>query len=162
MRRGAFSIDALFAAIDARRRSEGLSWAELGRAIGGISPSTLSGMRTRRAIEGDGVLQMLRWLGRTPESFLSGWNGTVRDAERLPVLRGPGVLRFNARAVYDAIDARRGTRSLTWKQVATETGTNAGAMTRLRHGGRVSFPEVMRLFQWLGQPAARFVHVTMS
>ena len=81
-----FDVDALYAALDAQRQARGLTWAGLAREINrqfervpvrAISVSTITGMRKRRVIEGDGVLQMLRWLGRTPESF-------VPDTKRPP------------------------------------------------------------------------------
>lgn len=74
-----FDMDALHAALDDKRRSSGKTWAQVAREVGGVVPgsgksgisaSTLSGLHRRRAVEGDGVLQMLRWLGRSPESFL--------------------------------------------------------------------------------------------
>jgi hypothetical protein len=38
-----------------------------------ISPSTISGLRNKRwGVEGDGVLQIMLWLDRTPESFVPG------------------------------------------------------------------------------------------
>ena len=66
-----FDIDALYVALDTRRASRGLSWAGVARAAGGwVSPSTIHGIRSRRALEADGVLQMLLWLDRSPESFM--------------------------------------------------------------------------------------------
>jgi hypothetical protein len=35
-----------------------------------IARSTVSGRRTKAVAEVDGVLQMLRWLNRTPKSFM--------------------------------------------------------------------------------------------
>jgi len=55
------------------------------------------------------------------------------------------------------LDAQRTARGLTWPQVADEIGGVApGGLTRLANGGRVGFPEVMRIFRWLGRPAASF------
>jgi transcriptional regulator with XRE-family HTH domain len=157
-----FDVDALAAALDAERRARGLTWAQLGRAIGEVSASTLSGLRERGTVEGDGVLQMLRWLGRTPESFLRGAASAseARDDAALPAAPPSGVLRFDARAIHDALEARRAERGMTWQQVAAASGVGSAAtLTRLREGGRVAFPQVMRVFAWLGQPAARFVRV---
>lgn len=153
-----FDLHALQAAIDAECRARGLTWAAAAREVG-VSASTLRGLGTRRAVEGDGVLQILRWLGRSAESFLrdGGPVGGVVAPLRTPV---GGVLRFDARALYAALDARRREGGMTWTQVAAAIGgTDAAGLTRLRRGGRVSFPQVMRLCGWLGEPAARFVHV---
>ena len=51
---------------------------------------------------------------------------------------------------------------MTWRQVASDIGVGSAAgLTRLRRRC-VSFPEVMRVFAWLGQPAARFVRITAA
>jgi hypothetical protein len=72
-----FDIAALHIAIDAQRIERGLSWKAValeinrsGERVGPhpISPSTISGLKNKRwGVEGDGVLQMLLWLDRTPE-----------------------------------------------------------------------------------------------
>src|SRR5690349_1025398 len=152
-----FDLCALQAAVDAGRRSRGLGWTAAAREIG-VSVGTLRGLGTRRAVEGDGVLQILLWLGRSPESFVPGCE---RDDPSAP-LHSPraGVLRFDARALHTALQERRTQYGMTWAQVAAAIGgMEAGALMRLRGGGRVSFPQVMRVCAWLGQPAARFVHV---
>jgi hypothetical protein len=152
-----FDVDALYAAIDEQRKARGLSWSEAAREMGNISPSTVSGIRGRRALEGDGVLAMLRWVKRTPESFMLG-DGVGAIAERaLPTVERWPMLRFDAKAIYSALNAQRVKRCLTWRQVAREIGhLNATGLTRLAKGGRVSFPGGMRIFHWLGRPAAEF------
>lgn len=111
-------------------------------------------------MEGDGVLQMLRWLGRTPESFVPGWEG---PQQTLPQVTSSQVLRFDARAIYSALDTQRAERGMTWRQVADEIGGfNAPSLTRLTKGGRVVFPGVMRIFRWLSRPAAHFTRVTVG
>src|SRR3954471_14470438 len=118
-------------------------------------------MRDRGSVEGDGALQMLRWLGRNPESFLPRQEGAMRDTAQLSTVADFGVLRFAARAIYDALHAQRIDRGMTWRQVAAEAGMpNPDSLTRLRQGGGVGFPLVMRIFAWLEQPAARFVRVS--
>jgi hypothetical protein len=72
------------------------------------------------------------------------------------------ILRFDARAIYSALDVRRRERQLTWAQVAKEIGgfTTVNTLTHLAKGGRVGFPHVMRVFRWLGRPAASFTRIT--
>ena len=165
-----FDIDALYQALDAERRARGLSWQRLALEISSqfdesrataISPGTLSGMRKRRVIEGDGVLQMLRWLDRTPESFVPGDGTSSSPDATLPAVGRNSILRFDARAIHAALDARRDQRGMTWKQVAAEIGgLNASSLTRLAKGGRVGFPDVMRVVRWLGRPAASFTRAS--
>lgn len=167
MRAADFDVDALYAALDNERRARGLSWQLLAREISAqfgrtgsrpIAASTLSGMRGRRAIEGDGVLQALRWLNRTPESFVPGHEPTAD--ETLPHVQPDRILRFDAIAIYNALDAQRAARGLTWPHVAREIGGLApGGLTRLANGGRVGFPEVMRIFRWLGKSAVGFTRI---
>jgi hypothetical protein len=118
-------------------------------------------MRERRTLEGDGVLQMLCWLNRSPESFLPGRNGESTAGERRPEVGPSQILRFDTRALYTALDARRAERGMTWRQVADEIGGVAAAnLTGLAKGGRIGFPGVMRLVAWVSQPAASFTRAS--
>jgi hypothetical protein len=83
---------------------------------------------------------MLRWLDRTPESFVPGHDG---PAARLPEVPTGRVLRFDTAAIYSALDTRRIERKLTWIGVAREIGgCTAASLTRLAKGGRTAFPDV--------------------
>jgi len=165
-----FDIAALYAALDAERRARGLSWQRLAREMSDgfagslatpISPSTLTGMRNRSQVEGDGVLQMLLWLKRTPESFVPGYKDSGTASVTLPCVGRDRILRFDVKAIHAALDARRVERGLTWAQVAVELrGFSADGLTRMAKGGRVGFPSVMRLVQWLDRPAASLTHAT--
>jgi len=156
-----FDLAALHQALDAQRQVRGLSWAGAMREINrgatrAVSSATVSRLRTRQVAEADGVLQMLVWLGRTPESFAADSRGDD-DGARLPDA-GPGrILRFDTRALHAALDARRMERRLTWTQVARDLDVGASSLTGLARGGRTAFPQVMRMVRWLGEPAARFV-----
>ena len=158
-----FDLHELFAALDAQRRLKGLSWSGALReirqgSVRGLSLSTLKGIGAKSFAEGDGVLQMLRWLGRTPESFVPGHLDEV--SATLPEVSPRQILRFDTRKLYLAIVAERDRRNLTWSQVAAETGWSVPALTRLSRGGRTGFPNVMRLFGWLKLPASRFIRAS--
>lgn len=165
-----FDVAALYAALDAERQARGLSWPQLAREISGlfsgslaapISPSTLTGLRNRGHVEGDGVLQMLLWLKSTPESFIPGRQASPAEAFSLPRVGPDRILRFDAVAIHAALDARRAARGLTWAQVAAEIGGfNAAGLTRLANGGRVGFPGVMRIARWLECPAASLTYAS--
>ena len=161
-----FDLAALRAALDERRVARGLTWAgvlrEINAAFGevparAIGTSTVTGLGTRRVAEADGVLQMLRWLGRTPESFVSDHPRAADAAAALPELAPDRILRFDTRALHAALDAQRSERGLTWKRVADEIGgVTAENLTQLARGGRTSFPQVLRITLWLDRPAAVF------
>ena len=73
-------LQALYDALDEKRRAAGLSWAGATHAINRFGPDrraiasgTITGIRNKRVAEGNGVLHMLLWLDRTPESFVPGY-----------------------------------------------------------------------------------------
>jgi hypothetical protein len=157
----ALAVQALYAALDAQRQSRGLTWPQVAREMGAVSPSTLTGMRSRRSLEGDGVLQMLRWLDLAPETFVPGGNIAPRSDTTLPRVGRSQVLRFDTKAIYTALDEQRLQRTLTWHQVANEIGgLSAVNLTRLARGGRIGFPWVVRVVSWLGRTAASFTRTS--
>lgn len=162
-------MQGLYAALDAARRAQGLSWTALGAEINKpfegtpsipISVSTVRGMQDKSSVTSAVVLQILRWMGRTPESFLSE-NGTPAQAGEVLPDAGPArILRFDTRAMHAALNAERLKRGMTWKQVAGELpGFTESMLTNLAEGPLIGFPRVMMIPQWLGLSAASFVRV---
>lgn len=153
---GAFSLAELHAALDAAREARGLSWAQMAREMR-VSAATVAALRTRATAEADGVLQMLRWLGRPLES-LAG-DHSVPDGAFLEVAARQ-MARFDTAKLHAALEARRIERGMTWTAVAEELGVAATSLTRLADGGRTAFPQVLRMTRWLGRPAAEFIRAT--
>jgi len=159
-----FDLVRLYEALDQQRRARGLTWAAArlqmnGSSRGGpsISTSAITGLTTRRSAEGDGVLQMIQWLGRTPESFVADHPDADDPRFRFPALTADYILRWDTQSLYAALDAARRERHLTWAATATEIGGFTPAMLQhLQSGGRVALPGVMRIVQWLGRPAITF------
>jgi hypothetical protein len=162
-----FDIKALHEALDAERRARDLNWidlaAEINEPFNGtssipISVATIRNMQGKRSVTSAVVLQVLRWLKRTPESFLAG--PEFAPAEEEPV-RTPGpsrILRFDTRALHAALNAARVEQGMTWKQVAGELpGFTESMLTNLATGPLIGFPRVMLITQWLRRPAASFV-----
>jgi hypothetical protein len=157
----------LHATLDAERAARGLSWieltAEINQPFAGtpsipISVSTIRNMPAKSSVTSAVVLQMLRWLRRTPESFLAGPSTAPEADEMLPEPGRSRILRFDTRALYAALDAERRAREMTWKQAAAELpGFTASMLTNLSTGPLIGFPRVMMLTQWLRRPAASFV-----
>ena len=168
MRQGHFELSALYEAIDARRRELGLSWTAATREINGhfqdvpgskpIAASTIRALRDKPIAEGDGVLQMLIWLDRTPESFVAG---SKYDGERA-MLHKPydKRLRFDTRAMHQALQAQRLQRGLSWDEVAHACDVSKNTLLGLANGGRTGFPKVMRIVEWLERPLAAFTRVS--
>lgn len=166
-----FDINALQSALDARRAGRGMSWKAVAREINRadqrhsihpISASTISSLQNKRwGVEGDGVLQMLLWLDRTPESFVPGHPGAMYPEARLPQVRSHQVLRFDVPSIYARLEVRRNARGLSWKQVAAEIGglCTAERLKNMAKQRRTSFPYVMRLARWLQCPAAALTYM---
>jgi len=150
-----FDIKLLYAALEGNRESLGLTWTGVAREIeqryARVSPSTIKGIRDKRNVEGDGVLQMLLWLQRSPESFVPGL--ADRREYRLDEPLGK-VLRWDTPKIYHRLDEKRQEEDLTWREVGARIGgVSAPMLTRYRSGGRTSFPVIMRIVQWLNVPA---------
>ena len=163
-------MTALCAALDEVRSTRGLSWTELVAEINApfkfvpsipISLSTIRGMGGKASVTSAVVLQVLRWLGRSPESFLSGRApaaGADASAEALPDVGPQRILRFDTKGLHAALDEARREQGVTWRQIASELpGFKEGMLTNLATGPAIGFPRVMRITQWLRRPAAAFV-----
>lgn len=168
-----FDVAALQDALDAERQARGLSWQKLADQLNRIherydrhpiSASTLSTLKDKRwGVEGDGVLQSLLWLDRTPESFVPGHPGADHPDARLQRATGQAVLRFDVPRLGRAMNALRQARGLTWADVAHEVGGMTPAMmARLGDNRRTGFPKVMRYTRWLHRPAAEFTRIARS
>ena len=103
------------------------------------------------------ALILLRWIGRAPEDFLTGPVVAVGDA-RLPDAGADSRLRWDLPAVHAALNERRQERGLTWAQLAEELDCTPGRLTNLRTARLADMDLAMRVTQWLGRPAAAFVH----
>jgi hypothetical protein len=110
-----FDMKLLRVTLDAERRSHRLSWIELAADINRpfqgtpsipINVSTIKGMAAKSSVTSAVVLQVLRWLGRTPESFLSGYDRSPQAEERLPDPGPSRILRFDTKALYASREAR--------------------------------------------------------
>jgi hypothetical protein len=166
-----FDAHALYLALDARRTELGLSWKGVADQIWGlssdlnlrrsdhpISPSTLTNMAKKPRTSCQHALFMLRWLERSPESFLHGATG---DDPRfaLPEVGSDRRLRWALKLLYAAMDERRRKEGLTWPALATVLGCSPSQLTGLRTAKFATGMDVaMRIVQWLGRPAADFVH----
>jgi hypothetical protein len=162
-----FDLRALYDELDEQRRARQMSWAAVANAVNGlrtrrraIAASTITGLKQRPDGEGDGILQMLLWLRRTPESFVPGAADPHSNCFCRPRLTTGQILRWDTHALFTALDEQRRERQLTWTEVAREVrGFTPGMLTNLSKGGRIGFPRVMRLVKWLDQPAAVFTRV---
>ncbi len=164
-----FDIAALFDALDSQRRNRALTWQAVARELWDqsaalnarrddhpISASTLTGMAKRRDTTCQHALFMLRWLGRTPESFMPG--STAKNTA-LPFAGSDQRLRWDLQKLYAALDSQRRERSFTWPQLAHELQCSPSQLSGIK---RVRFAIgmrlAMRIVTWLDRPAHDFVH----
>jgi hypothetical protein len=175
-----FDVSALYAALDEKRASLGLSWTGVARQIWElsselnerrpsdhpISPSTLTNMAKKPQISCQHALFMLRWLDRTPESFLVGSgsesrSGSAGGNERfaLPVTGPDRRLRWALKRLYAAMDEKRRQDGLTWAGLAAVLGCTPSQLTGLRTAKfATGMDQAMRIVQWIGRPAVDFVY----
>jgi hypothetical protein len=167
MPRRDFDLRALYEALDVQRRKRELSWVAVADEVNRhrttrrpIAASTITGLRQKAIGEGDGILQMLLWLRRTPESFVPEFADGHSAQYVLPEPARGQILRWDTQALFAALDTERRERRLTWAAVSREIGGfTPGMLTSLSKGGRIGFPRVMRLVRWLGRPAAAFTRI---
>jgi hypothetical protein len=166
---GDFDGYALFAALDERRSARSLSWAAVAREVWEqsavlngqrpadhpISPGTFANLGRNGDCSCQHALFFLRWLDAAPEDFVPG----AEVSERLPTMGSDRRPRWDLRATYAALDARRTERGLTWARAAAELHCTPSQLTGLRTASyATSMRLAMRISRWLGRPAADFVY----
>jgi hypothetical protein len=166
-----FDGDALIQALDAQRASRALMWTTLADALweqsADLNAQLLEGhamcsgalVRTarRKTMSCQYALILLRWLGRAPEEFLAGPVVDVGPA-RLPDAGPDRRLRWDLGELHAALDERRRERRLTWAGLADLLGCTPNRLTNLKTARLADMGLVMQLTQWLGRPAADFIH----
>jgi hypothetical protein len=169
-----FDFDAFFAAFDTERRERRLGWYEFADELWQQS-SDLNAQRQDHPLCGGAVsrlgargatscqyaLYMLRWLGRAPEEFLVGPIVDVGDV-RLPEPGPDSRLRWDLNQLHTALNEQRRERGLTWQELAQEFACTPSRLTNLRTARIADMDLAMRVTQWLGKPAAEFIHPVQS
>jgi hypothetical protein len=164
-----FDGSRLITALDTQRASRELDWttladqlwrqsAELNARLADhrVCPGALVRTAKRGTMSCQYALILLRWIGRPPEDFLVGPVVDVGDVT-LPDAGPDRRLRWNLGELHAALDERRREQGLTWVAVGTELDCTPGRLTNLRTARLADMVLVMRLTQWLRQPAARFI-----
>lgn len=174
-----FDTQALYAALDTRRAELGLSWTGVarsmtemtapvnsrriaeGRPYHPISPSTLTILATRPQTGCQHALGMLRWLERTPESFLAGMPDGDDPRYALPRAGPDHGLRWALKRLWATMDEQRRAEGLTWAQLAGILSCGPSQLTGLRTARYAIWMDLaMRITQWTGHPAADFVYLS--
>jgi hypothetical protein len=165
-----FDCAALFDALDAQRRDQGLDWNQLAgelwqqswklnaqRSDNPLCPGAVPRFGDRGSISCQYALFMLRWINRPPEDFLTGVVADVGDTS-LPKAGPDRRLRWRLDQVHTALNQWRQEAGFTWAALAEEIDCTPNRLTNLRTARIADLDLVMRLTQWLRQPAAAFIH----
>lgn len=163
-----FDATSLYEAMEAQRIDRGLSWRQVADELWAqssllnrrrddhpISPSTLTGIARRHDCSCQHALFILRWLGRSPESFA----GRAERRFALPPVGPSKRLRWDLSALYKALDARRRERQLSWPQLAGQLRCSQHQLTGIRTTRyAIGMRLAMNIVQWLEQPASTFIY----
>jgi hypothetical protein len=165
-----FDCDALFNALDAKRRERELGWYELAdelwqqssdlnerRSDHPLCGGAIQRLQVRGATSCQYALFMLRWLEAAPEDFLTGPVVEVGDAS-LPAGGSDCRLRWDLKQLHSALNEQRQEQQLTWAELARQLECTPARLTNLRTARLADMDLAMRITQWLGQPAAAFIH----
>jgi hypothetical protein len=160
----------LINAIDAQRIERGLDWNGLAQELyaqsenlnaelldHSLCPGALVRTANRGTMSCQYALILLRWIDRPPEDFVTGRQPAARGP-RLPEAGPDRRLRWDLGELHAALNERRRERQLTWAALAAEIGCTPSRLTNLRTARRADMELAMRATQWLGQPAARYIH----
>jgi len=67
-------------------------------------------------------------------------------------------MRFDAKALYEAMDEQRSARGMSWREVANEIGgISPSTLTRTKLGGRMEADGMLAMCRWVGRSAESFV-----
>jgi hypothetical protein len=165
-----FDGDALIGALDAQRAERGLGWTELADELWrqsaelnaqlsdhSLCPGALVRTAKRKTMSCQYALIILRWIDRPPEEFLTGPVADVADLQ-LPEAGPANRLRWDLPQLHAALNEQRRERNLTWAELAAELDCTPSRLTNLRTARLADMDLTMRITQWLGKPAAAFIH----
>jgi hypothetical protein len=165
-----FDAQALAKALEVKRLEKGLTWTgaaseiwELSFELNAtrhdhpISASALRNVGMQNGTSCQHALFMLRWLERSPESFLTG--APLDAGFGLPPAGADRRLRWNLRTLFATLDTARRADGLTWKEMAAQIGCTPSQLTGLRKAKFATGMDVaMRIVQWLGRDSSFFIY----
>ena len=68
--------------------------------------------------------------------------------------------RFDANALYQALDKERSNRGITWKEISDEIHVSVTTIKRTKLGGRMEVDGMIAMVDWLGVPVETFIRET--
>lgn len=68
-----------------------------------------------------------------------------------------GTAQLDIKALHKALDAKRKTKSLSWRDAADEMGVSASTLTRMAQGASPDVDGFAKMVAWLGVSADDFI-----
>ena len=65
--------------------------------------------------------------------------------------------RFDPKALYQALDEKRKSREMSWREVAREIGVSVSTIRRTQIGGRMEVDGMLAMVTWLDVSVEDFV-----
>jgi transcriptional regulator with XRE-family HTH domain len=113
-------VEALYAALDSKRKALGTSWRELARELE-VSPSTFSRMAQGRRPDVDTFATLLRWLGMPAESFMRSTREVSATNAEEPVAMVSSYLRSSRNIEPEDAEALEEIFRAAYKRLVRET-----------------------------------------
>lgn len=104
MARARVDVSALYAALDAKRRTGDLTWRALARELD-LSPSTMTRLSNGHRPDADGFAAMVAWLGQPADAFIEV--GETDSAEGQPDMMAELGALLRSRKDLTDDDARK-------------------------------------------------------
>lgn len=166
----AFDCSALFDALNEQRRAAELDWNQLAavlwqqsselnarRGDSPLCPGAVPRFGQRGDISCQYAMFVLRWIDRVPEEFLTGPVVDV-GTSKLPKAGPDRRLRWSLDELHADLNRRRVEEGLTWVGLGQVIGCTPSRLTNLRTARLAAMDLAMRVTQWLGRPAATYIH----
>ena len=108
-------VEALYGALDARRKRKALSWRDVAREAG-VSASTLTRMAQGKRPDVDGFAALVDWLGMPADSFLKA--ADAKKAKKAdPVAMFSTFLRASKELDEQSVEFLEDILQAAWKRV---------------------------------------------
>jgi transcriptional regulator with XRE-family HTH domain len=113
-------VEALYAALDSKRKAQGMSWREIARELE-ISPSTFSRMAQGRRPDVDTFATLVHWLGMPAESFMRSTRKETGAPQEEPVAMVSSYLRAARNIEPEDADALEEIFRAAYKRLVRDT-----------------------------------------
>ena len=107
-------VDALYAALDANRKSQDMSWRDVAKEAG-VSPSTLTRMAQGKRPDVDGFAALVAWLGLSADHFLRLAKSGVAKKSADPMAMISTYLRASKELDKKSVEALEDIIQAAWR-----------------------------------------------